>query len=121
MFGHYAGQAIGAVYSYGAWKTPIGNLSAAAPTKTNWVTLCGRTSNTQSSYDIIVDGEPKGTDNIAPSTTNSSYKLAINPSASVELADFDFASLYIWNQELSDAEMITVSKKMKMYLKYGVM
>ena len=123
LFGHYAGQAIGAVFVYGTWKTPIVNLSAAAPTKTNWVTLCGRTSNTQSSYDIMVDGEPKGTQNIAPSTTNSSYKLAINPSASVisELADFDFASLYIWNQELSDAEMITVSKKMKMYLKYGVM
>jgi hypothetical protein len=115
----------GTVYINGNFVTTgSGSTNNISPSPvTDWAYVCTRSNSAANANNAIVNNIAKGSTSWAPVHTANST-LAINNrmgGGTSEHSNFDFAYLFVWNQALTDAEMLTVSKKMQIYLKYGVM
>jgi hypothetical protein len=122
VLGHGFGSA-GVVYNPVAGWITIGDGTPSnnAGLVTDWVITCSRSNSSGSTYNVLIDAVPKANPTVGgiAGPTDITNTLAIN--IGYDQSDFDFAYLYVWDQSLTDAEMLTVSKKMLMYLKYGTM
>jgi hypothetical protein len=116
------------VWFHGHWKGVKGvcyyNMSVTPETSSagpldNWLVCCG--SNKASSLsqtipnNILIDGVARGTGNNAGSTTTN---LVIN--SVTELSDWNFSQVFIWDQQLTNAELLVVSNALIQYLVDGV-
>ena len=108
LHGHWGGKR-GVCY-YNPWMTDqvgVGNVD-------DWVVVCGKNNGTAPN-NILVDGVGKGTVNGG----TGSGKLAINKYSN-ETSDWALSYVFIWDQNLTDAEMVVVSNTLKQYLVDGV-
>ena len=108
--GHQSG-ARGRTYYQSSWQT---SLSSYGLSSADWTVLCGKNSGTTPN-NILVDGYPWGTAVTGPETVDT---MVINAFTS-EQSDFQFSQLMIWNQALSDADMLTASGYLMSYLYSG--
>jgi hypothetical protein len=85
----------------------------------NWLVCCG--SNNAASLiqsapnNILIDGIGRGNGNSFGSTTTN---LVIN--SVTELSDWKFSQVFIWDQQLTNAELLVVSNALIQYLVDGV-
>jgi len=107
IIGHH-GNKRGVSFITSAWVTPIANTGTA----TNWVNMVIKTGGTTPN-NVLLDGSPIGT---ATNTSTPSGTLGINQ---WEQSDFGFSYLMIWDQALTDAEMVIVSGQLAFYLSTG--
>jgi len=112
--GHWAG--VKGVCYYGSFQTPDTSSAGALD---NWLVCCG--SNSASSLaqttpnNFLVDGVARGTGNSGGSTTTN---LVIN--SVTDLSDWNFSQVFIWNQQLTNAELLVVSNALIQYLVDGI-
>jgi hypothetical protein len=115
IHGHHGGNAGVFHNPPQTWMT---NYSMNVTNATDWVVLCSRTNATETANNILVNNVSIGL--VRSIYTSGPYALTIN-GQNYEPSNFDFAYLYVWNQELTYDEMTTVSKKMLLYLRTGIM
>jgi hypothetical protein len=113
IHGHH-NQKRGVVYAQynasGVWATPERSVG----TITDWVVTCGKTSGSPPT-NIIIDGVRSG---VNATSLSTSWDMQIN--GTNENSDFAFSHVLIWDQELTDDEMATVSNILRQYLKDGI-
>jgi len=115
IHGHWGGSA-GVMHNAGqSWRT---SSSSTISNVNDWVVMCSRTNATATVNNVIVNNVSVGVNEAL--NNQGPYAITIN-GFNVEKSDFDFAYLYVWNQELTYDEMTTVSKKMLLYLRTGIM
>ena len=108
--GHYNGQR--GVCRYETWLTSTTGVGSVD----TWVVTCGKSIGTISS-NILVDGFPRG---ISTISTGSSATLTINSSYISEPSDWAFSCVFIWDQLLTDSEMVIVSNFLLQHLSTGM-
>jgi hypothetical protein len=98
---------------YEGWKSS----QTSVGTQTDWVVAVG-TNGSSSSGSFMVNGVASSTQNFAGT---GGKQLTINTSAGVntELSTFGFTYLIIWNQALSDSEIVLVNNALQNYLNTG--
>lgn len=114
LHGHW-GTARGVCY-YEGWRTNTSNVG----TQTDWLVACGKNSATTPG-NILMDGTAVGT--TGGGSGGGSYTLAINPTSaqfSGETSDWQMSYVLIWDQNLTDAEMVSVSSALQYYLTSGI-
>ena len=109
LHGHHNGNR--GVCHYNNWVTAqvsVGNVM-------DWVVVCGKKGGTTPN-NILVDSVGKGT------ATNGSGNgtLAINKYNSNENSDWALSYVFIWDVNLTDAEMVIVSNTLRQYLVDGI-
>ena len=84
--------------------------------KTNWIVQGGRNKGT-TLYNVMTNGEAKGTG----TSGTGNLQLGINiPTWSNEFCSFQVSDVLIWDQALTDDEMVLVSDKLMQYLVDGL-
>ena len=112
LHGHYNGNSGCAHYE--SWKTA--DAQSTAVVRDNWVVTVGTNSTSIATpNNIIVNGVPSGTANGGA----GGYKLSINGNPYSQQSDFAFNHVLIWDQELTVAQMITISDILVKYLSTG--
>jgi hypothetical protein len=113
LHGHWSGNR-GPTF-YGAYfmsnNTSVGNL-------TDWLVCCGKNGST-SPNNILLDGVPSGIANGG----SGGGTLTINNNTggvSSEISDWAFSYVLIWDQVLTDEELVIVSNKLIDYLSNGI-
>jgi hypothetical protein len=106
LHGHWANKR--GVAHYNAWKT----AQTSVGTITDWLVMCGTNGTNGTPGNILRDGTAIGTAN--GGTGNS--QLTVN---SFEPSDFALSTVFIWDQALTNAEMVIVSNALKYYLSSG--
>jgi hypothetical protein len=81
----------------------------------NWQVICGKNSGAAPN-NVLADGVAIGTS----SGGSGNNTLRINAGGIGEPSDFAFSHVFIWNQALTDSEMLTVSQSLSAYLQTGV-
>jgi hypothetical protein len=105
---------------YAAASTPFyvwNTLQSNVGTALDWLVMCGKNAGT-SPNNIMADGAPVGT---ATGGLGGDV-LTINGGGSSGTAlnsNFAFSQLMVWNQALSDADMLTASQLLTSYLLTG--
>lgn len=111
LHGHWNGSR-GVCY-YEGWKTNTTTVG----TLTNWLVCCGKNS-ASTPGNILIDGVASGT--ATGGTGGSGYCLTIGNGWTGELSTWALSYVIIWDQLLTDAEMLTVSKALTKYLQCGI-
>ena len=109
LHGHWGGRR--GVCHYDTWITDHQNVG----TVDDWVVVCGKNNGTAPN-NILVDGTPSG---INPGGSGGKT-LTINKYTGGETSDWALSYVFIWDQNLTDAEMVVVSNTLKQYLMDGV-
>ena len=99
------------VSHYDGWITS----STGIGTVDNWATMVSKNSGTTPG-NIIVDGSARG---IATGGSGG-YNLGINNNIYGETSDWALSCVMIWNQALTDAEMVTLNTIVANYLSTGI-
>ena len=111
LHGHWNGLR-GVVY-YGdavGWMT---QSSTSVGTLTNWLVTCGKNGGTLPN-NILIDGVASGTNNGGVGNA----QLCIN--VPYEQSDWQFSYAIIWDQTLTDSELVSVSNALQYYLTSGI-
>lgn len=90
-------------------------------TITDWLVICAKNVQTGSlANTVLVDGVPKATGSAGAAQTST---LGINTCTSGvcgnDVSDYAFSQLIIWNETLSDSNMIQASSLLSQYLETG--
>lgn len=111
LHGHWNGQR--GVCHYDSWKTN----QTGVGTLDNWLVCCGKNSGSTPN-NILLDGVASGT----ATGGASNQQLFVNTGGGNygETTDFQLSYLIIWDQILTDAEMVTVSNALLYYLSSGI-
>ena len=111
LHGHWNGQR--GVCHYDNWKTN----STGVGTLNNWLVCCGKNSGSTPN-NILIDSVASGT----ATGGSSNQQLFINAGGGNygETTDFQLSYLIIWDQILTDAEMLTTSNALLYYLSSGI-
>jgi hypothetical protein len=111
LHGHWSGNR-GVCY-YEGWKTN----STGVGTLNNWLVCCGKNSGSTPN-NILLDSVASGT----ATGGASNQQLFINAGGGNygETTDFQLSYLIIWDQILTDAEMLTTSNALLYYLSSGI-
>ena len=107
--GHYRSNQ-GVVF-YGDGKT----YDKSVGVLTNWLVTCGKNSGSIPN-NILIDGVAAGTAAEGSGNSVLCINLISNP---VDVSDWAFRELMIWNTALSDAEMLAASTALRVSLLYG--
>ena len=110
LHGHWNG--LRGVCHYDGWKTnPVG-----VGTLNNWLVCCGKNSGSTPN-NILIDSVASGT----ATGGTSNQQLFVNAGGNYgETTDFQLSYLIIWDQILTDAEMLTTSNALLYYLSSGI-
>jgi hypothetical protein len=115
LHGHHSSKR-GVAY-YASWCTD----EISAGNVTDWLVMCGKNVVSGSNY-ILADGTPRGKSAATPSTNVDI--LTVNTDSTgvnvTEKSDFAFSQVLIWDQALTDAEMVIVSNVQQQYLIDGI-
>ena len=109
LHGHW-GNSRGMIY-YEGWICQ----TTLTGSNTDWVVCCAKTNGTIPN-NVIFNNIQTGQNTVGGSSL--AYTLSIN--TSIDYSDWAFSQVYIWNQELSDSEMLLVSKALMDYLQTGI-
>lgn len=82
----------------------------------NWVVTCGKNNGTAPD-NILIDGVARGQRN---GGIGGQTGMTINGNPFGELSDWAFSHVFIWDQNLSNAEMVMVSNALMQYLVDGL-
>jgi hypothetical protein len=85
--------------------------SIAPPTPTNWAVVCGKNDSIFPN-NFIVNGVPKGTSNGGSGLSSAMLTINAGDYRHNESSDFQFSHLIIWDQVLTDTEMLYVSNRL---------
>jgi hypothetical protein len=107
LHGHWGGQR--GVAHYNSWMTTSSNTANLQ----NWLVMCGK-NNATNPNNILADSVAVGT--AAGGAGNG--QLCIN--VPYEQSDWQFSYAIIWDQTLTDAEMLSVSNALQYYLTSGI-
>lgn len=112
MYGHHMGKR-GVAYVRSNALTPW----VTTGTITNWVNMVVKTGGTTPN-NVLLDGVAYGT---ATDVNGVTGTLTINSQSghALETSEFGFSYLMIWDQALTDAEMVIVSNQLSFYLATG--
>lgn len=120
LYGHWATRR-GAIYTNANWisNAPTENSSINSRLMTDWLSTCVKTNGTIP-YNILFDGSASGI--ITTPSYSSPNRLSINNifSYTNEISEWGFSHLIIWDQALTDAEMVLVSNTFETYLSTGL-
>lgn len=108
LHGHWGGRR--GLCHYDTWITD----DASVGTVDDWVVVCGKNNGTAPN-NILVDGTPYGKN---PGGAGGKI-LTINKYGN-EKSDWALSYVFIWDVNLTDAEMVVVSNTLKQYLVDGV-
>ena len=110
VHGHYGGSR-GAAY-YGGWLS-----NGTTDTTKNWLIMCGKNLGNIPG-NIYYDGAANGSSNVITPFTDA---IGINRGlfGESERSDFAFSNVMIWDQALTDAEMVSVYDVLNDYLATG--
>ena len=111
VHGHKANVTGGGVFYVDTWLTS----SANETTNNDWLYVCSKTGGA-GSMNVFINGVAKG---VATREGVADYKLCVNNGTS-EKSDFAFSYVMIWNQQLTDDELMSVSNAFKQYLADGI-
>ena len=110
LHGHWAGEAGTCYYEGWIQNSAYGSLD-------NWVVMCGKNNGTAPN-NVLVDGSATGKAN---GGTGGQTAMTINNSISApEPSDWAFSHVFIWDQNLSDADMRIVCNGLIQYLADGI-
>jgi hypothetical protein len=99
------------------YQVSMGGGDRTASTLTNWVVVCGKNNGTKPK-NILVDNNPVGS---TDGGTGGQIRMIINTIGQhSEKSDWAFSHLFIWDQNLTDDEMLFVSRVLKQYLVDGI-
>jgi hypothetical protein len=111
LHGHWNGQR--GVCHYDGWKT----ASTGVGTLQNWLVCCGN-NGAAIPNNILIDSVASGT--VTGGSSNQPLYINTGGGNYGETTDFQFSYLIIWNQILTDAEMLTTSTALLYYLSSGI-
>jgi hypothetical protein len=94
------------------------DAAVSVGTLTDWLVMCGKIGGTNPT-NILVDGAISGDNEITQDTNAVNRRLCINAYTDLQ-SEFAFSHALIWDQELTDDEMATVSNILRQYLKDGI-
>ena len=109
LHGHHENKR--GVAFYEGWKTSV----TSSGTLTDWLVMCGTNgTNNSTPGNILRDGTAIGTAN---GGTSLAPQLTVN---SFEQSDFALSTVFIWDQALTNEEMVIVSNALSYYLSSGI-
>lgn len=111
--GHWANKR-GVAFNASSWRT---QSTTSTGTLLNWLNSCATSSSTGPN-NILMDGVGVGL-NVGGNGVVS--PLSINLCQGGETSDFEFSQLIIWDQVLTDTELLVVSTALNTYLSTGVL
>ncbi|KAJ1464583.1 hypothetical protein T484DRAFT_1757993, partial [Baffinella frigidus] len=106
FFHAHGGASVRGLAYYGTLRTTWDSVGIV----TDWLIMCGNTENREDS--VVVDQTDRG----VVSTNPYLYEQALKITDSTASADFQFHSLYIWNQHLSNVQMKHVTSALRAYI-----
>ena len=115
LHGHWGWSQPGrrGVAYYSNWMTSYDSFGNTD----DWLVMCGTNSSTNN-IKVLADGVKKNINN-AGNIVNG--QLTINTSnVYAEPSDFSFMCVFVWNQQLNDTELTTVSDYLINYLNTGI-
>jgi hypothetical protein len=103
-------------YGYYTNNTSDASYEFKAKSSTDWVVTCIKSSGKDIRKTIIINNEKRGSIPLGSLTTNNRLIINSNIIDKRDCSDFGFSYMIIWNQVLSDNELVMVSNILNNYV-----